>query len=71
MRGEEFDYEGIFARTMKLMIEEEFSSRGIDSVPEETLDELIAECVRQYMPIRAELRRVMGMSYAPKIRMRW
>lgn len=65
------DFEGVFSRTVHEMIEEEFSARGIDSIDEETLDGIIADCVSQYSSINRELRDQFGIPLVPTLRMRW
>jgi len=70
-QGPILDFEGVFSRTVHEMIEEEFSARGIDSIDEETLDGIIAECVSQYGNINRELREQFGIPLVPMLRMKW
>lgn len=66
------DYEYLFSKTLAELMCEVFPAHGIDSMPDDEFDQLVAELTRDHFhECGAEFRRRYGLSTAPKIRMRW
>lgn len=61
------DYKGIFARVLYEELGETFMRHGIDTIYEDELEDIVAECTyKVYWPSVAEFRRAMGMSVMPR-----
>jgi len=66
------DYRKIFAETLMDVMEEEFGRYGIDTLDEETFDEIVATTTRQHFwPSVQELRRKFGLNALGDFRPRW
>jgi len=66
------DYRKIFAETMLEVMEEEFGRYGIDTLDEETFDEIVETATRQHFwPSVQELRRTHGLNALGDFRPRW
>lgn len=66
------DYRKIFAETLMDVMEEEFGRYGIDTLDEETFDEIVAtETRNHFWPSVKELHRERGIDSLGGFRFRW
>lgn len=66
------DYRQIFAETMLEVMEEEFGRYGIDTLDEETFDEIVeTETRNHFWPSLKELHHELGIDSLGGFRPRW
>ena len=66
------DYEGIFAREVEAIVTTALHERGIDTITEDELEQMMRNLRAEYMHCRAQLRRMCGTPNAVSgVRFRW